>query len=144
MCAPHRAVAHLEPSWSGLTHGLEGTLVSMPRAEVWSSSHRGGPVPVTEAHGWPRKQVFKKGFGTRLTCQELCNPILKTHCTDHHRRKEMFICCAWVVECWVIEKKNYTFFFFGFVIFSIEEKSEEKLFLGLNFVTGKKVPTGME
>lgn len=92
---------------------------------------------LTEAPGWPRKRVFQKGFRTRQTCQELCNPILKTHCTDHHRRKEMFICYAWVVECWVIEKKSV---YIGFVIFSIEEKSEEKLFLGSDFVTGKMFP----
>lgn len=74
-------------------------------------------------------------------CQELCTPIEKTRCTDHHRRREMFVCYAWVVECWVTGKKKKQCILFWIVIFSTDEKSEEKKFyLGPNFVTGKTFP----
>lgn len=49
----------------------------------------------------------------------------------------MFICYAWMVECWVIEKMCT---FLDLSSFLQIKYQKEKIYLGLNFVTGKKFP----
>jgi hypothetical protein len=46
-------------------------MAGMLRAELSSSSHRSGSLPSTEAPGWPRNQVFKKGTG-QGRCAKSC------------------------------------------------------------------------
>lgn len=50
----------------------------------------------------------------------------------------MFICYAWVVECWVIEKKKCTSL--DLLSFLLIKYQKKKIYLGLNFVTGKMFP----
>lgn len=49
----------------------------------------------------------------------------------------MFICYAWVVECWVIEN---TCTFLNLSSFLQIKYQKKKIYLRLNFVTGKKFP----